>query len=175
MRCSSGDFSKLSPAGSGPDAAASRVTQVAALAGQFTLGDDFVSVYSGSVPFSTMDRGEDSFAELGASFTFTSALGWPEFWRSHVGREENPPAVDFERDMVVIGAVGWRLEAGDSVEVRRILQIDGGTLTEVVERVPGDFCSPAARLHVPFHIVLAPQTEPPVLFPEARVERIPCG
>jgi hypothetical protein len=132
-------------------------------------------VYSGSVPFSTLDRGEDSFAELGTSFAFTSALGWPEFWRSHVGREEAPPVVDFERDMVVIGGVGQRLEAGDSVEVRRILQIDGGTLTEVVERVPGDFCSPAARLHVPFHIVLAPQTDPPLLFPEAQVERVPCG
>ncbi len=175
VRCSSGDFSNLSPAGARPDAAASRVIQVASLAGQFTLGEDFVSLYSGSVPFGTLDRGEDSFAELGASFTFTSPLGWTEFWRSHVGRDETPPHVDFERDMVVIGAVGLRVEAGDSVEVRRILQIDGGTLAEVVERVPGDFCSPAARLHVPFHIVMAPKTEPPVLFPEAQVERIPCG
>ena len=175
MRCSSGDFSNLAVAGSGPDAAASRVIQVATLVGQFTVGDEFVSLYSGSVPFGTLDRGEDSMAELGASFTFTAPLGWPEFWQSHVGREEMPPDVDFERDMVVIGAVGPRLEAGDSVEVRRILQIDGGTLTEVVERVPGDFCSPSARLHTPFHIVLAPKTEPPVLFPEATVERVPCG
>ena len=175
VRCSSGDFSNLTPAVSGPDPAASRVVQVAVLASQFTVGDDFISLYNGSVPFSTLDRGEDSFAQLGASFTFTSPLGWPEFWKSHVGREENPPEVNFERDMVVIGAVGLRFEAGDSVEVRRILQIEGGTLTEVVERVPGDFCSPAARLHLPFHIVLAPRTEPPVLFPEARVERVPCG
>ena len=175
VRCSSGDFSNLTPAGADPGPAASRVAQVAILAGEFTLGDDFVSVYSGSVPFSTLDRGEDSFAELGASFTFTSALGWPEFWKSHVGRDEDPPEVDFERDMVVIAAVGLRVEAGDSVEVRRILQIATGTLTEVVERVPGDFCSPAARLHVPFHIVLAPTTDPPILFPEPRVERIPCG
>ena len=175
VRCSSGDFSNLTPAGSGPDPAASRVVQVSVLASQFTLGDTFVSLYAGSVPFATLDRGEDSFAQLGASFTFTSQLGWPEFWRTHVGREENPPEVDFERDMVVIGAVGLRFEAGDSVEVRRILQIDGGTLTEVVERVPGDFCSPAAHLHLPFHIVLAPRTAPPMLFPEPRVERVPCG
>ena len=175
VRCSSGDFSNLTPAGSGPDAAASRVTQVASLAGQFTLGDRFASVYSGSVPFATLDRGEDSFAQLGGSFTFTSPLGWTDFWKSHVGRDEIPPHVDFGRDMVVIGAVGLRAEAGDSVEVRRILQIDGGTLVEVVERVPGDFCSPADRPHVPFHIALSPKTDPPVLFPKARVERVPCG
>ena len=175
VRCSLGDFGNLTTAQSGPDAAASRVIQVAVLAGQFTVGNDYVSRYNGSVPFATLDRGEDSFAALGTSFTFTSPVGWTEFWKSHVDRDEAPPAVDFERDMVVIGAVGLRFEAGDSVEVRRILQIDGGTLTEVVERVPGDFCSPARRIHLPFHIVLAPRTDPPVLFSETRVERVPCG
>jgi len=129
VRCSQGDFSNLTPANSGPAAAASRVVQVAVFAGQFTVGDDFLSRYNGSVPFATLDRGEDSFAALGTSFTFTSPLGWPEFWASHAGREETPPDVDFDRDMVIIGAVGLRFEAGDSVEVQRILQIDGGTLT----------------------------------------------
>ncbi len=175
VRCSSGDFSNLPPGASGPDPAASRVIQVADLVGQFTLGDDFMSVYFGSVPFATLDRGEDSNAQLGASFSFASALGWPEFWQAHVGHEVTPPDVDFERNIVIIGAVGLRLEAGDSVEVRRILQVEGGTFAEVVERVPGDFCSPAARLHVPFHIVLAPRTDLPVRFPEPKVERVPCG
>ena len=175
VRCSRGALSNISPAGAGPDLAASRVVQAVTLSRQFTVSDDFLSVYTGSVPFQTLDRGEDSQAQLGQSFTFQTSQGWPEFWRAHVGRDEAPPPVDFDRDMVVIGAVGRRFEAGDSVEVRRILQIAGGTLAEVVERVPGDFCSPAARTHTPFHIVLAPKTDPPVRFSEAQVELVPCG
>ncbi len=175
VRCATGALSNISPAGAGPDLAASRVVQALTLTRQFTVSDDFRSVYIGSVPFQTLDRGEDSLAELGQSFTFTTPAGWPKFWKAHVGRDEVPPQVDFDRDMVVIGAVGRRLEAGDSVEVRRILQIDGGTLAEVVERVPGDFCTPARRVHTPFHIVLAPKTDLPVRFSEPRVELVPCG
>ncbi len=175
VRCSSGDFGNLPVAASGPDPAASRVIQVADLAGQFTLGDGFVSVYFGSVPFASIDQGEDSRAHLEASFTFASEFGWPEFWRAHAGRDVSPPEVDFERDIVIVGAVGLRFEAGARVEVRRILQVEGGTFAEVVERVPGDFCAPAERLHVPFHIVLAPRTQLPVRFPEPKVERVPCG
>lgn len=175
VRCSTGALSNITPAGAGPDLAASRVVQAVTLTRQFTVSNDFLSVYTGSVPFQTLDRGEDSLSDLGQSFTFTTPVGWPEFWKAHVGRDEAPPQVDFDRDMVVIGAVGLRFEAGDSVEVRRILQIAGGTLAEVVERVPGDFCSPAARTHRPFHIVLAPKTDPPVRFSQAKVELVPCG
>ena len=73
------------------------------------------------------------------------------------------------------GSVGVREEAGDSVEVRKILPVDQGTLIEVWERVPGDFCSPASRTHVPYHVVVSPLTPEPQRFSDVRIERVPCG
>jgi len=77
--------------------------------------------------------------------------------------------------MVILAAVGRRLEAGDSVKVRRVLPIDQGTRIEIVERVPGDFCSPAAREGYPFHLVVAPRAQAPIQFADPIVERVPCG
>jgi hypothetical protein len=111
---------------------------------------------------------------LEAPAVILSRTDWQSFWRSHSSAQE-PPAVDFAAEMVIVGVVGPREEAGDSVEVRRILQVDLGTLTELYERVPGDFCSPAARTHVPYHIVVAPRTPLPIRFADVRVELVPCG
>ena len=83
--------------------------------------------------------------------------------------------VDFAEDMVVVGAVGVREEAGDSVEIRRVLTVQDGSVVTLFERAPGDFCSPAARSHIPFHIVRTPRIPFPVVFTEVEVERVPCG
>jgi hypothetical protein len=150
------------------------VAQAAILARDFTVGEKFVSVYAGSVPFATLERGEDLAAPERASVVFTDSAAFRSFWgQAAAGR--TPPTVDFSKEMVILGVVGEREEAGDSVEVRKILQVDQGTLIEVWERVPGDFCSPAARAHVPYHVVLAPLTPDPLRFSDIRVQRVPCG
>jgi hypothetical protein len=86
-----------------------------------------------------------------------------------------PPPVDWAEEVVLVAAVGVRSEAGDSVEIRRILQTGEGTQVTLFERVPGDFCSPAAREHFPVHIVVAPRTALPIRFSEIQKERVPCG
>ena len=174
-RCTTGDFKNISPVGAGPDPQASRVVQAALLVKAVTLGDAFISEYEGSVPFSTLDRGENSNAPLTGPLSFASEVGWPEFWAQHTDPGQAPPVIDFEVDQVLVAAVGLRTEAGDSVEVRRILRVGVGSLTHIRERIPGDFCSPAARNQVPFHIVLAPKTPLPMAFAEILVERISCG
>ncbi len=174
VRCADGSLANLTTLDAGPDAAASRVVLAALLARNRTLGETFVSTYAGSVPFGTLDRGEDTPSGLEEPTVFLNRNDWMTFWRSH-GGETEVPAVDFTEEMVIVGVVGEREEAGDSVEVRRILQVDLGTLTEVYERVPGDFCSPAARSHVPYHIVVAPRTPLPIRFADVRVEQVSCG
>jgi hypothetical protein len=77
--------------------------------------------------------------------------------------------------MAIVAAVGLRTEAGDSVEVRRILRTGERTQVTLYERVPGDFCSPAARDHYPVHIVVFPRTVLPIVFSEIEEERVPCG
>lgn len=183
-RCSEGSLGTLKTSEAGPDDAAVRVIQAAILIRDFSLGEDFQSAYLGSVPFGTLDRGEDSGAELTTPRRFYSSAegvletpeGWVDFWRSHKGNPtEQPPVVDWAREMVLVAAIGKRTEAGDSVEIRRILQTGEGTLVTLFERAPGDFCSPAARDHYPIHIVVAPRTLLPIEFSAVEKEWVPCG
>ncbi len=81
--------------------------------------------------------------------------------------------------MVLLVAVGARDEAGVEIRVRRILPlgVGNGTRVEVTERVPGDFCSPVARVTHPYQIVVIPSDglHLPVEFTAPQLERIPCG
>jgi hypothetical protein len=150
----------------------------------FTQGEDFESAYFGSVPFGTLDKGEESGARLEGPTKFLAVpkgnsqtpTGWEAFWRAHKNSLfAVPPQVDWTREMVLVAAVGERGEAGDSVEVRRILQTGEGTQVILFEREPGDFCSPAARDHYPVHIIVAPRTREDIVFSDVVKERVPCG
>ena len=184
VRCSQGTLATLSTAEAGPDAEAVRVIQAAILVRDFTVGRNFLSAYRGSVPFGTLDRAEDSGALLEAPRTFMSRAegiletpeGWAQFWRDHTKDPgAKPPIVDWANEMVLVAAVGERSEAGDSIEVRRVLQTGDGTEVPVFERIPGDFCSPAAKDHYPVHIVVSPRTLLPIRFSDLVTERVPCG
>ena len=174
IRCADGSLGTLTPENAGPDPAASRIALATILARDYTVGEGFASVYAGSVPFATLDRGEDLASSDRTSVVFTDSAAFRSFWRQ-AGGGKPLPTVDFSREMVILGAVGVREEAGDSVEVRKILPVDQGTLIEVWERVPGDFCSPASRTHVPYHVVVSPLTPEPLRFSDVRIERVPCG
>jgi hypothetical protein len=174
VRCAEGTLGTLTPTGAGPGAAAARLVLATLLVREATVGERWTSAYLGTVPFGTLDRGEDSRTRITSPVTYIDARGFQAFWEEHAPSRPRP-AVDFATDMVVVGVVGERKEAGDSVEVRRILRVDLGTMIEVVERVPGDFCSPAARTHVPYHIVVAPRTPIPHRFSDILVERVSCG
>lgn len=180
VRCADGTFFSLSPATAGPDAGAARVITAAQLARFFTLGEGAISTYFGSRPFYRLDRGEDSPARPEASRVFRSESaeppeGWLEFWEAHAGATSPRPAVDWTRDMVILASVGTRPEAGETVTVRRILPIAAGVRIETVWRVPGDFCSPAAKEIHPYDLVVAPKGATPIEFNEPVVERVPCG
>lgn len=186
-RCGRGPLGGLTPEGAGPDPAASRVLNAAQLVRDFTVGAEggFVSAYHGSVPFGTLDRGSNSGTGQRSVIVFRTDGGgdpvvrgaeeWPAFWRAHTGRDDPAPAVEWSREMVLFASFGERYEAGDSVEVRRVLRVLDGTFVEVFEIVPGDFCAPAARTHTPFHLVVAPLAPTPIRFDELRIERVACG
>ena len=63
-RCAGGSLGTLSSEGSGPDPTAGRVVQAVQLVRDYTLGANFVSAYFGSLPFGTLDRGEQSNAPM---------------------------------------------------------------------------------------------------------------
>jgi hypothetical protein len=96
----------------------------------------------------------------------------------HTGSAAGLPAVDFKKDLVLIGLHpnGPRREAGDSIEIRKVLPVGEGTVVQMTLRRPGAFCSPAERIHVPYHFVVAPRVPLPITFqmPVAE-EPVPCG
>ncbi len=175
IRCADGSLETLLTFGAGPGETAARVVSAAILARNFSVLESFPPVYSGSVPFATLERGDETNAELIRSRVISNQLEWDAFWKEHRSPEAEPPEVDFGEDMVVVGAVGLRTEAGDTVEVRRVLTVGAATRVEIVERVPGDFCAPAELDHFPFHMVLVPVVPLPVTFNDVAVERVPCG
>lgn len=174
-RCVRGSLATLVTSAAGPDPAAARVANAAILLRDATVGPEFRSTYEGSMPFATVARGEDSRADLDEPRAIVDEEEWQAFWEAHAGGPSTPPSVDFQKDLVLVGAVGVRQEAGDSVEIRRVLPVDQRTIVTLVERIPGNFCSPAARTHVPFHIVRAPRVPLPVEFTTPTVETVPCG
>ena len=180
-RCSQGPLGSLNPAGSGPDLHASRVIQASRFAHDGTLGDSASSVYSLSIPFATLDKGAKPGQQRLAPRVFFGGPGahdapadWRDFWGWHAGGG-SPPDIDWSADMVVVAADGAREEAGSILEIRRILPILDGAIIQLVELAPGDFCSPAAVVQTPFHLIVAPRTESTIQFSEVARERVPCG
>lgn len=180
----------LSTAGFEPDDGSARVVQIALTARDFTLGEDFDGYsYTGSLPFRTLDRGVRPGRELSTNLAFRSSdsgdpgeepPGWTQFWEAHTGGDGGSPEIDWSREMVVVAAIGRRDELGDSVEVRRVLQtvdLDDNriiqTRIETVERVPGNYCTPATRITWPYHIVVTLRGPPSRSFSHRR-EEVPC-
>lgn len=174
-RCGDGMLGSLTTERAGPDLPAARVIQAAQLVRNYTVGTSFLSAYNGSLPFATLDRGEQSKASLTVPRVIEDQLSWVGFWALHTGTGAAPPAVDFDKEVVLIAAIGTRGEAGDSVEVRSVLPIGTGTQITLWERRPGNFCTPAPRAHSPFHVVVAPVVPRPIFFSVADVDQVPCG
>jgi hypothetical protein len=174
-RCADGFLFDLTPVGAGPDAAAARVANAATLARDFTIGAGYRSAYAGTLPFGTLAQGDVVRLDYERSRVITTAAGLEQAW-SELGGEGEPPSVDFDLETVLIAVVGERIEAGTSLEVRRVLPVAIGTVVELVERIPGDFCSPAERRHYPYHLVVTPRLAQPIQFSvPIAVERVPCG
>lgn len=160
----------------GPDPAAPRVANLARLARDYTVGENFRAAHEATQPFGTLDQGEDTPSGLTAPIIIRSQEHLAEFWSLH-DPEAEVPAVDFESETVIVAARGERLEAGDSLAVRAVRPsgVQGAVIT-LVQRVPGDFCSPAEQRHVPYHIVVTPFLPEPVSFQSpVLVELVDCG
>lgn len=171
--------SEAAPLGTG----AERVVTAAQLTRFFTLEDNAPSTYKGTVPFAAISQGQDSPARPQGPEAFVSNTGQPPsdfvaFWRDHAGPGAPLPPVDWSSELVLLAAVGERSEAGDLVRVKRVegLGPQVGTRVQLEERVPGDFCSPAALRSHPYQIVVVPRARLhlPVEFTPPAIKRIPC-
>ena len=163
-RCGEGTLGTLAAAGSGVYGV--RLVEAARILRNFTVSrrGDFVSSYFGSLPLRTLVRGEQARAPLLVPRVIEEASAWASFWSEYISTSKPIAPVDFSTEVVLVGAVGTRQEAGDSVEVRAVLQVTFGTQVNLKEQRLGDFCTPARRKHTPFHIVAAPMLLKPIFF-----------
>ena len=179
-RCARGNLFSVTPGSGGSDLSTPRVVTAVQLTRSFTIGDAERSIFEGSLPFATVDRGADSPAREVRSRAFLSSDGsppsaWVDFWNRHAEPGASSPTVDWTREMVLLATPGRRMEAGHAVGIRRILPVGVATQVQAVESVPGDFCAPAALERYPYHLVVAPRGPAPVDFADILPQRIPCG
>ena len=186
-RCAAGTLRSLRVRSGERDNTAARVIQAVIIMRNLTIGEtDDTYAYTGSWPFATVEKGDETGLELDQPRVFRSPDGagshapppdWESAWTAHAGAAREQPEVDWATEMVLVGAIGVREESGDSVEIRRVLYLgtERGTEIKIVERVPGDFCAPVHKVVRPFHIVVAPRAPAPVFFSELQVERSRCG
>jgi hypothetical protein len=180
-RCGSGTIARLTSEGV-RDPEAARVVEAARQVRSATIDLDRKWLekgyaYTGSRPFKTIERGELTKVPLLVPRLFEDQALLAAFWAQYM-TSTPPPVVDFATEVVLVAAVGTRQEAGDSIEIRRVLPIEFGTRIELWERRPGNFCTPAPRVHTPYHVAVAPiaGSKRPIFFEqEAQPDEVPCG
>ena len=173
QQCVDGSLSTMSERGAGPLPTASRLVAAGIQVRDATIGPDYRSPYYGSIPFGTIAKGDNPALASDSPVFIESEGAWSSFW-DMLGSEDPRPWVDFANDYVIAALVGKRKEAGHVVAVRNIFQTGSGTFAGIVERIPGDFCSPFAATYYPFHLVVAPRTVAPRDFVQLPAEYVSC-
>ncbi len=117
--------------------------------------------------FTTIARGDQSGIEEARQVVARSAADWATLWKEH-GGEGKPPAVDWNRSMIIAVFQGTRPSAGHTVEITRIEKRGGEIVVSYREQgpAPGDLV--AQVLTAPFHIVRTASDTARVRFERAR-------
>ena len=101
---------------------------------------------------------------------------WHDLWARVVAPVEpkpTAPAIDFDRGMVVIAALGTRSSGGYAVVVEELRRREERLEVVIVERVPGPTCPVTMALTAPLVAVVLPTSDTPTSFIE-RVETYNC-
>lgn len=94
-----------------------------------------------------------------------NAPEWEGQWQRLMVRQGNPPpppAVDFNRDMLLMAAMGPQHSGGFSVVIERVLDEPGALFALVRMTSPGAGCGAIAALTSPVDIVRLPASSKPI-------------
>jgi hypothetical protein len=95
------------------------------------------------------------------------ATEWHERWADIVSGQQpkpDPPAVDFNRDMVLLIALGERPSGGYIVEIAEVVLRDGTLLVMSLEQIPERRCAVTRGITSPFVAATLPRTDAPIVF-----------
>lgn len=103
---------------------------------------------------------------------------WERFWaRVHEGRDPAPapPAIDFDRNVVVAAAMGETSSGGHAIGVEAVARSGDTLYARIVETSPGDDCVVTAALTHPVQAVRVPVSGVNTLITVERSETHTCG
>ncbi len=99
------------------------------------------------------------------------AAGWAALWDAVVGARTprpQPPAVDFNREMVIVAAMGQRGTGGYAISIDEVRREDDGLAVVVRETSPGSGCFLTQAFTAPVTAVRLPASDAPVRFIERK-------
>ena len=121
------------------------------------------------VSFRLIDRDALSgFQETQEKF-ITTLDEWIQLWarrQANLAKKKPHPAVDFDKEAVVVVSLGSKPTTGFSVEITRIVKTKEEIQIYVKETVPAEGSTPAAKPSSPFMIVRMPKPDRFVRFYE---------
>jgi hypothetical protein len=117
------------------------------------------------IPFSTLAQGETSGVTVSASLAIKSQKAWQTLWAQHAtASPAAPPAVDFSREIVLAVFAGERRTGGYEVTITAVEARGGGVLVTYREAKPAPGIFLIQQLTHPYHFVIIPRIEGPIVF-----------
>jgi hypothetical protein len=120
-----------------------------------------------AAPMRTIARGDQSGVETERQSVARTDVEWTALWHQHAP-EQQPPPVDFSKEIVVGVFLGSRSTAGYSVEIVGAAVEQGTLVVRYRQRAPASDAITAQIITTPFHLVAVPKTTADVKF-----ERVP--
>jgi hypothetical protein len=95
-------------------------------------------------------------------------LAWRRVWHGH-SPVPAAPAVDFDREVVLVAAMGGRSSGGYQIQVTQAAAQADRVVVRVVETSPGKGCFTTAAFSEPVDVVKLPRTALPIDFQTVKV------
>lgn len=120
-----------------------------------------------SVPFSTLDKGVGSGFTSPLELFVSSQKEWVDLWGKHevpIAQKKNAPPVDFEKDVVIVAALGMKSTGGFAIEITRIVRSKDDITVYVRRTEPPAGSAPSGKPTSPFVLARMKKPDRPVTF-----------
>jgi protease stability complex PrcB-like protein len=123
------------------------------------------------VPFRSVAKDEGRGTASGRrSLTIRGERRWRKVW-DELGDGDEPPRVDFAREMLIAVTQGRQPSSGHEIRIERIERKHNGRLVTVVEIQPAPGCPAGGVMTSPYHVVRVARSTQRVRFERRRTQR----
>jgi hypothetical protein len=97
---------------------------------------------------------------------------WAKLWAQMVAAgvvQNSPPVVDFEKEQIVVAAMGERKAAGYEITITGVERSGSNLVVDVASTAPAPTCDRSEVITTPLHAVRMTRTDEPIVFNETSV------